>query len=310
MEEEDNAGGIIEDELYDVAQFSDEGRREAHGLEEFADHISQNSGMIPLSARDEHSSSEEDDSDDEEEEEEPQRRRLRIARRKAGRALKDQPESESDSEDEDDGEVDDGEVENAEVENAEEENAEVENAEEENPEVENEPVVEEPAAAAGSQEEDEEDEGGETNLTSLYARAKGLVDTKDKVNTRRTNSQKQAAVWEVMKFAHIRQQKDLEELRALDFKAFEKLEDAETEKKPYCVCLLCYDDPAVSLYCSLVKPSYKKTGGPPYALNGNGNMTSHVQAKHAEVWEAMKALKHNYKYEEGHATGNFGERLV
>ncbi|CAB9505112.1 hypothetical protein SEMRO_219_G090380.1 [Seminavis robusta] len=110
-----------------------------------------------------------------------------------------------------------------------------------------------------------------------------------------------------MKFAHIRQQKDLEELRRLDFKAFETLDDAETEKKPYCVCLLCYDDRAVSLYCSLVKPSYKRTGGPPYALNGNGNMTTHVQAKHAEVWEAMKALKHNYKYEEGHATGNFGD---
>ncbi|CAB9501889.1 unknown protein [Seminavis robusta] len=48
MDEEDNDGGFIEEEedLYDVAQFSDEGRREHHGLEEFEDHIAEHSKFM------------------------------------------------------------------------------------------------------------------------------------------------------------------------------------------------------------------------------------------------------------------------
>jgi hypothetical protein len=81
------------------------------------------------------------------------------------------------------------------------------------------------------------------------------------------------------------------DLQVIDSSAHAKSTKAESMGEYYCVCIVCYKNPEISLGDCIVKPTFKKG-----IVDGTGNLGKHMKSKHIDLWnEASKNVSYVYQ---------------
>jgi hypothetical protein len=113
-----------------------------------------------------------------------------------------------------------------------------------------------------------EDERGNHEL---FLEAKTMVELSEHVNKKQKKGDA-SKIWQFMKTVHF---KDgiVTDLQAIDSLAHAKLTKAENMGEHYYCCIVCYNDPKISLGDCIVKPTSFKKG----IVDGMGNLGKHIQ---------------------------------
>jgi hypothetical protein len=81
------------------------------------------------------------------------------------------------------------------------------------------------------------------------------------------------------------------DLQAIDSLAHANLTKAENMGEHYCCCIVCCNNPKISLGDCMVKPTFKKG-----IVDGTGNLGKHMKGKHIDLWnEASKNVSYVYQ---------------
>jgi len=138
-------------------------------------------------------------------------------------------------------------------------------------------------------DDDDEEEGAgagsDSALQAVYVVAKSLVACTNYKKTRRTGG-KDSSCWPFYQVCKIREPSLKNDLMDSDSEAHDKLQLAEDAKECYLVCRICFDNPDCALKSALIKPSFKNG-----LINGTGNLSSHLNNKHREIWDSAKKVK-------------------
>lgn len=150
-------------------------------------------------------------------------------------------------------------------------------------------------------DEAEEDEEVDRGLQEIFLEAKSMVQLTDYKKKKKKKGSSESNLWQIMKVCRIKEGM-ADDLKMKDSNAYGKLSKAATSEY-YCCCLPCYNDPNVSLTKCLVKPTFNKKG----YLDGTGNLTKHMKAKHEDLWSAAKEHSFVYKPETPAASASVSE---
>jgi hypothetical protein len=133
------------------------------------------------------------------------------------------------------------------------------------------------------------DEEDERSNQELFLQAKSMVELSERAN-KKQNKGDASKIWQFMKTVQF---KDgiATDLQGIDSSAHAKLTKVESMGEYYCVCIVCYNDPEISLVDCMVKPTFKKG-----IVDGTGNLGKHMKSKHIDLWnEASKNVSYVYQ---------------
>jgi hypothetical protein len=119
----------------------------------------------------------------------------------------------------------------------------------------------------------EEDERGNHEL---FLEPKIMVELSEHVNKKQKKGDA-SKIWQFIKTVHF---KDgiVTDLQGIDSLAHVKLTKAENMGEHYCCCIVCYNNPEISLGDCMVKPTFKKG-----IVDGTGNLGKYMKGKHIDL---------------------------